>query len=57
MIKRVFNVFRGFIGLFVSGMERRNPEALLEIEKETFASRSPSTIRGWRNTPACANGS
>ena len=36
MIKRVFNVFRGFIGLFVSGMERRNPEALLEIEKENL---------------------
>ena len=36
MIKRVYNVFRGFIGLFVSGMERRNPEALLEIEKENL---------------------
>ncbi len=36
MIKRVFNVFRGFFGLFVSGMERRNPEALLEIEKENL---------------------
>ena len=36
MIKRIFNVFRGFVGLFVSGMERRNPEALLEIEKENL---------------------
>ncbi len=36
MFKRVYNVFRGFIGLFVSGMERRNPEALLEIEKENL---------------------
>ena len=36
MIKRLFNVFRGFVGLFVSGMERRNPEALLEIEKENL---------------------
>jgi phage shock protein A len=36
MIKRLFNVFRGFVGLFVSGMERRNPEALLEIERENL---------------------
>ena len=36
MIKRLFNVFRGFAGLFVSGLERRNPEALLEIEKENL---------------------
>ncbi len=36
MIKRLYNVFRGFVGLFVSGMERRNPEALLEIEKENL---------------------
>src|SRR5262249_1105721 len=25
---------RGFLGLFVSGLERSNPEALLEVEKE-----------------------
>lgn len=36
MIKRVYNIFRGFIGLFVSGVERRNPEALLEVEKENL---------------------
>ena len=36
MIKRLLNVFRGFIGLFVSGLERQNPEALLEIEKENL---------------------
>ena len=36
MIKRLFNVFRGFAGLFVGGLERRNPEALLEIEKENL---------------------
>jgi phage shock protein A len=34
MIKRIGNLFRGFFGLFVSGMERQNPEALLEVEKE-----------------------
>src|SRR5579884_2776426 len=36
MFKRIGNLFRGFIGLFVSGMERRNPEALLENETENL---------------------
>ena len=36
MFKRIANLFRGFIGLFVSGLEKRNPEALLEVEKENL---------------------
>src|ERR1700759_1540484 len=36
MFKRIGNLFRGFIGLFVSGMEKQNPEALLEVEKENL---------------------
>lgn len=36
MFKRLGNMIRGFFGLFVSGMERRNPEALLEVEKENL---------------------
>lgn len=36
MFKRLANLFRGFFGLFISGMERRNPEALLETEKENL---------------------
>lgn len=36
MFKRLANVIRGFFGLFVSGIERRNPEALLEVEKENL---------------------
>src|SRR5262245_5177737 len=36
MFRRIANLFKGFIGLFVSGMERRNPEALLELEKENL---------------------
>ena len=56
MIKRIFNVFRGFVGLFVSGMERRNPEALLEIEKENLRKQIAQYNQGWRNTPASANG-
>jgi phage shock protein A len=34
MFKRVGNLIRGFFGLFVGGLEKQNPEALLELEKE-----------------------
>ncbi|HEX8152454.1 MAG TPA: hypothetical protein VF698_04980, partial [Thermoanaerobaculia bacterium] len=36
MFKRIANLFRGFFGLFVGGLERRNPEALLDVEKENL---------------------
>src|SRR5262245_10442338 len=36
MFRRLANLFRGFFGLFISGMEKRNPEALLEVEKENL---------------------
>src|SRR5687768_198072 len=36
MFKRISNLLRGFIGLFVSNVERQNPEALLEVEKENL---------------------
>ena len=36
MFRRLANLIRGFFGLFVSGVERRNPEALLEVEKENL---------------------
>jgi phage shock protein A len=36
MWQRIVNLFRGFFGLFVSGLERRNPEALLELERENL---------------------
>jgi phage shock protein A len=36
MFRRLSNIFRGFLGLFVSGLEKRNPEALLELEKENL---------------------
>lgn len=36
MFRRLWNVIRGFFGLFVSGIERQNPEALLEVEKENL---------------------
>ncbi|MDB6149976.1 MAG: hypothetical protein JWQ44_1424 [Chthoniobacter sp.] len=36
MFRRIGNLVRGFFGLFVGGMEKRNPEALLEVEKENL---------------------
>lgn len=36
MLNRIGNLFRGFLGLFVSGMERKNPAALLEVEQENL---------------------
>lgn len=36
MLRRLRNLIRGFFSLFISGVERRNPEALLEAEKENL---------------------
>lgn len=36
MYHRIVNLFKGFLSLFISGMERRSPEALLEVEKENL---------------------
>jgi phage shock protein A len=36
MFERLANLIRGFFGLFISGLERQNPEALLEMETENL---------------------
>ena len=36
MLQRLINLFKGFLGLFIKGMEKNNPEALLELEKENL---------------------
>src|SRR5260221_12881786 len=36
MFKRIGNLIRGFFGLFVSGLEKQNAEALLEVERENL---------------------
>ena len=36
MFKRLGNLIKGFFGLFIGGLEKRNPEALLEVEKENL---------------------
>ncbi len=36
MWRRVSNLFKGFLSLFISGIERANPQALIEAEKENL---------------------
>jgi phage shock protein A len=36
MFSRVANLIKGFFSLFISGVEKRNPEALLELEQENL---------------------
>jgi phage shock protein A len=36
---RIGRLFKGFIGLFVSGIEERNPEALMEAARQEFRDR------------------
>jgi phage shock protein A len=34
MFKRIINLLKGFLTLFISGMEKRNLDALIELERE-----------------------
>jgi len=43
---RISNLFRGFFSLFISGIERRNPEALLEVETENLRKQISSYNQG-----------
>jgi phage shock protein A len=36
MFRRIGNVFRGFFSIFVSGLEKQNPEGLLQLEQENL---------------------
>lgn len=36
MLGRIANLMKGFLSLFIKGMEKRNPEALLELEQENL---------------------
>jgi phage shock protein A len=46
MFNRIANLFRGFFGLAVSDVERRNPEALLEVESENLRKQMASYNQG-----------
>ena len=36
MYRRIANLIKGFLSLFISGLEMQNPEAVLEAEKENL---------------------
>ncbi|HUE88763.1 MAG TPA: hypothetical protein VMO26_22015, partial [Vicinamibacterales bacterium] len=36
MLARISRLFRGFLGLFISGLEEANPEALMEAARTEF---------------------
>ena len=36
MFSRIGRLFRGFLGLFISGIEESNPEALMEAARQDF---------------------
>jgi phage shock protein A len=46
MFQRIANLVRGFLSLFVSGIEKRNPEALLELERENLREQIANFNRG-----------
>jgi phage shock protein A len=46
MLKRITNLVRGFFGLFIGGIERKSPEALLDVEKENLRKEVANYNRG-----------
>ena len=46
MFKRIGNLIKGFFGLFVGGLEKRNPKALLEVEKENLRKQTSKFNQG-----------
>ncbi len=46
MFNRLANLFRAFLHLFISGVEKRNPEALLELEQENLRKQIGSYNQG-----------
>jgi hypothetical protein len=56
MFKRIANLFKGFLGLFVSGLEKANPEALLEVEKENLRKQIANYNQGLASHAGYASG-
>jgi phage shock protein A len=46
MYGRIANLIRGFLSLFITGLEKRNPEALLELEQENLRKQIASYNQG-----------
>jgi phage shock protein A len=49
MFSRIANLFRGFLSLFIKDLEKRNPEALLELEQENLRKQIASFNQGLAN--------
>lgn len=49
MLKRLINIIQGFFGIFLKGLEKNNPEALLEVEKENLRKRIATFNNGLAN--------
>ncbi len=52
MFKRISNLVKGFLGLFIGGLEKKNPEALLEVEKENLRKQISKFNQGLANHAA-----
>lgn len=52
MIKRISNLIKGFFGLFIGGIEKKNPQALLEVEKENLRKQISEFNKGLANHAA-----
>jgi phage shock protein A len=46
MFSRISNLIRGFFSLFITGLEKQNPEALLELEQENLRKQIASYNQG-----------
>ena len=49
MLKRLTNLIKGFFGLFIGDLEKKNPEALLEVEKENLRKQISEFNKGLAN--------
>ena len=56
MFARIGRLFRGFLGLFISGIEEANPEALMEAARTEFRQKMTRTTSPSRKWPASPNG-
>ncbi len=52
MINRIANLFKGFMSKFIGGVEKKNPEVLLEIEKENLRKQIAQFNQGLANHAA-----
>ncbi len=49
MLSRIKNLIKGFVGLFIGNIEKKNPEALLEVEKENLRKQISEFNKGLTN--------